>query len=192
MVPLVSVRAPNRFISSPEHNVMFPSVVVMAATAFKFRLRPALNKTLPLVVVMAAFTLISRPQHAKKFPLVAVIAAFTLTSRTAFKRQSGCARGRRPADRVVYEDVAGTTCCRMKSRRGRGPGDRSVGPSCCSDVDAVRYQQRGKCCAGDVASGADGEILRIDKPSAGLPLGGGGGNFCLLARYSLARQRFRS
>src|ERR1700686_2226565 len=85
VLPLVRVRAPKRFMSSPEHNVMFPSVVVMAATAFKFRVRPALNKTLPLVVVMAAFTLISRPQHAEKFPLTAVIAAFTLMSRKAFK-----------------------------------------------------------------------------------------------------------
>ena len=45
--------------------------------------RPALSRTLPLVVVIFAFTLTSRPQQTTRFPLVAVIAAFTFTSRTA-------------------------------------------------------------------------------------------------------------
>ena len=43
--------------------VMSPSVVVMAAVASRFTLRPALIRTLPLVVVIAAAMLASRPQQ---------------------------------------------------------------------------------------------------------------------------------
>jgi hypothetical protein len=83
LVPLVSVIAALSLISLPEHTVMFPSVVVMAATAFRFTSRPALNKTLPLTVVIAALTLMSRPQHTTKFPFVAVTALLMFTSRPA-------------------------------------------------------------------------------------------------------------
>ena len=64
--------------------VMLPSVVLIAPAGFRFRLRPALSSTLPLVVVTAALTLTSRPQHTTKFPLVAVTAWLTFTSRSAF------------------------------------------------------------------------------------------------------------
>src|ERR1039458_328191 len=84
VLPLVSVRAALMLILSAAQISMFPRVVVMAATAFKFTLRPALNKTLPSVVVIASFTLISRPQHATKFPLTAVIALLIFTSRAEF------------------------------------------------------------------------------------------------------------
>src|SRR3972149_7564385 len=63
---------------------MFPLVVVMVEPANKVTSRPALNETLPPVVVMAALTLTSRPQHATRFPLVAVIDALMFTSPTAF------------------------------------------------------------------------------------------------------------
>ncbi len=56
----------------------------MEPTGFRNTLRPALSRTLPLVVVMAAFRLMSRPQQTTKLPFVAVIAAFRFTSRAAF------------------------------------------------------------------------------------------------------------
>src|SRR5450830_1203929 len=84
LLPLVSVIFAPTLISWPAPIAMLPSVVVMAATGSRLILCPALSKTLPLVVVIAAFTLASRPQHTTKFPLVAVMAAFTLTSRAAF------------------------------------------------------------------------------------------------------------
>src|ERR1035437_3793713 len=82
--PLVSVRAALvvMWISTAAQISMFPRVVLMAA--FKFTLRPALNKALPSVVVIAPFTLISRPQHTSKFPRTAVIALLIFTSRAAF------------------------------------------------------------------------------------------------------------
>src|SRR4029077_5451301 len=76
--------AASTVISTAAQIVMFPSVVVIAPTGRRKTLRPALNRTLPLVVVIAEPTLISRPQHTTKFPLVAVMAALMFTSRAAF------------------------------------------------------------------------------------------------------------
>ena len=64
---------------------MLPLVVVMAEPTNKLTSRPALNKTLPLVVVIASLTLTSRPQHTTRLPLVAVIAWLMFTSPAAFK-----------------------------------------------------------------------------------------------------------
>ena len=93
-LPLVSVirGAPLdvllRTISVPAHIEMLPSVVVMPVVGLRaflttFILRPPLNKTLPLVVVISAFTLTSRPQHTTRLPLVVVTAALMFTSLAA-------------------------------------------------------------------------------------------------------------
>ena len=97
-LPVVSVikgakpglKALFRITSRAAHIAILPSVVLISASGLarllvRFRSRPALNNTLPLVVVMAAFTLISLPQQTTKLPLVAVTAALMFTSPPAFK-----------------------------------------------------------------------------------------------------------
>ncbi len=83
VLPRVRVMASATLMLLPAHRVMSPRVVVIAATMFRIRSRPALIRTLPLVVVIGAATLASRPQQITKLPLVAVTAAFTFTSRAA-------------------------------------------------------------------------------------------------------------
>ena len=58
-------------------------MVVIAPVLVSDRLRPALSRTLPLVVVIAELTVMSRPQQTTKLPFVAVTAKFTFTSRSA-------------------------------------------------------------------------------------------------------------
>jgi hypothetical protein len=81
LVPRVSVIAPSTVIFRPAHRAIFPSVVVIAPSAFRFRLWPAFSRILPLVVVRAASTLMSRPQQTLKFPPTAVTAPLMLVSR---------------------------------------------------------------------------------------------------------------
>ena len=85
--------------------------------------------------------------------------------------QSGCAGRGRPADRLIDVDVtiARTGC--MKTGHGRSARGRNIGSRRCIDGDAVGHQQGGKCCARDVTSRGDGEVLRIDQKSADPALG---------------------
>ena len=122
---------------------------------------------LPLVVVIAALTLTSRPQQTTRLPLVAVIAALMLTSRNALRVSVVDAPEavQATASLTMMSPLPRAGGAVIGGRRRAGTARRR--PRMVLMMTLLVTSSAERVGAGDVAAGADGEVLRIDQPGAG-------------------------
>ena len=106
--------------------------------------------------------------------------------------QRGRAGTGAPADRLVDVDVAVARHRRAQVGGGWRAGHHRVGTRRGGDGDTVGHQQGRQGGAGHVVSGAaaNGEVLRVDQPVAGLALGGIGKHSGIAANHHFGGRGF--